>query len=425
VIDPATESRLQGIQGVRALAAGSILLLHIVYFAAPPEHELALGWFGTYLVPHLPLGVTLLFLLSAFLLYRPFAAAVMRETRVPSLRRYLLNRALRILPAYWFILLFTGLVLRTTTVLEPDGGRATGALDDPVLLVVNIAFVQSFHPSTLLTGIGPAWALADIFVFYLVLPLLVLTALGLARRASTRAGRRLAVLAPAAVLLLLGLSGKVVAAFILPGGAWEQSWHAVIERSFWAHADFFALGMAVAVLRIDSEDGILKLPPWWRKAAGLALLLVASPTAKLTTAEGYADGSPSNYAYDSLMAVVCALFLTLVVLPAQERRTALVRLLETRPLVVVGIVSYSLFLWQLPLIAWLRVHGFTGAGTQGFLANVAVAGLFTFALSVFTYRCFELPALRRKARTGWRSSDEPALADEQRAPRLGTTPTRG
>jgi peptidoglycan/LPS O-acetylase OafA/YrhL len=382
---------------MRALAAGSILLFHIVFFSTPPGEELALGWFGTYLVPHLPLGVTLLFLLSAFLLYRPFAAAVIRETRVPSLRRYLLKRALRILPAYWFILLFTGLVLRTTTVLAPDGGRAIGALDDPVLLVVNIAFVQSFHPTTLLTGIGPAWALADVLVFYLVLPLLVLMAFGLAKRAATRKEKRLAAFAPAAVLFLLGLAGKAVAAFVVPGGAWEQSWHAVIERSFWAHADFFALGMAVAVVRIDSEDAILKLPPWWRKGAVVALLLVAVPTAKLTTAEGYADGSLSNYAYDSLTAVVCALFLALVVLPAQERPTALVRLFETRVLVVVGVVSYSIFLWQLPLIGWLRAYGLTFADTIGFLANVALIGLVTFALSVFTYRCFEFPALLRKA----------------------------
>jgi peptidoglycan/LPS O-acetylase OafA/YrhL len=418
------ESRLQGIQGLRALAAGSILLLHIVYFSSPPGGGFELGWFGTYLVPHLPLGLTLLFLLSAFLLYRPFAAAVMRETRVPSLRRYLLKRALRILPAYWFILLFTGLVLRTTNVLEPDGTRSVGALDDPVLLVLNLAFIQNFFPSTLLTGIGPAWALADVFVFYLVLPLLVLMAFGLAKRASTRERRRLAVLVPAAVLLLLGLSGKAVAAFVVPGGAWEQSWHAVIERSFWAHADFFALGMAVAVLRVDSEDGVLRLPTWWRKAAVAALVLVAVPTAVLTTAEGNADGSTSNYVYDSLMAIACALFLTLVVLPAQDRPTVLVRLLETRLLVVGGIVSYSVFLWQLPLIRWLSVHDFTFAETTGFVANVAVIGLLTLALSVFTYRCFEFPALRRKASIGRRSSDERPPVIESTSPAVEVVETR-
>jgi peptidoglycan/LPS O-acetylase OafA/YrhL len=412
-VDPSSDSRLRGIQGLRALAAGSILLFHIVIFSEPSGGEFDLGLFGRYLVPHLPLGVTLLFVLSAFLLYRPFAKAVLRPRPLPSLTSYLRNRALRILPAYWVILLFTGLVLQTTHVREADSSLGIGALDDPVLLLVNAAFLQSFHPDTVLTGIGPAWALADVVVFYAVLPLLVLLAYGLAKRASTREGRRLAALAPAALLFVVGLSGKAVAVFVLPGAAWEASWHAVIERSFWAHADLFALGLAVAVFRVESEDGVLRLPRWWWKAATAALLLVALPTAKWTTQEGYADGSLSNSAYDTLMAVVCALFLALVVLPAQETPTTLVRLLEGRFIVAVGVVSYSLFLWQVPLIFWLREQGLTLPGPAGFAANVALAGALTFVLSALTYRYFEFPALRRKAKTRREPPRDAAVATQQ------------
>lgn len=38
--------------------------------------------------------------LSGFLLYRPFAAALLRARPRPDLAAYLRNRALRILPAY-------------------------------------------------------------------------------------------------------------------------------------------------------------------------------------------------------------------------------------------------------------------------------------------------------------------------------------
>jgi peptidoglycan/LPS O-acetylase OafA/YrhL len=413
IVDPSTESRLQGIQGLRALAAGSILLFHIALFSEPSGAEFDVGPISWYIVPHLPLGVTLLFLLSAFLLYRPFAKAVMRPRPLPSLTSYLRNRALRILPAYWVILLFTGLVLQTTHVRESDASLGIGALADPVLVLLNATFLQSFHPSTILTGIGPAWALADVVVFYAVLPLLVLLAYALAKRASTRQGRRLAALAPAALLFVIGLSGKVVATFVVPGRAWDASWHAVIERSFWAHADFFALGLAVAVFRVDSEDGVLRLPRWWWKVATAALLLIALPTAKWTTPEGFADGSLSNSAYDTLMAVVCALFLALVVLPAHEKPTALVRLLEGRFIVAVGVVSYSLFLWQVPLIFWLREQGFTFPGPAGLAGNVVVAGLLTFALSALTYRYFEFPALRRKAKTRPGPAGDAAVATQQ------------
>lgn len=398
VVDPSSGSRLRGIQGVRALSAAAILLGHIVIFSAPPGTEFDFGLLGRYVVPHLPLGVTLLFVLSAFLLYRPFAKAVLRGTPLPSVRSYLWNRAMRILPAYWFILLFASFVLQTTLVRDSDGSLTTGALNDPLLLLANATFLHSFAPDSVLTGISPAWALTDIVVFYLALPVLVLLAWELANRASTRRGKRWAALAPAFALFALGMSGKVVAAVVVPGGAWDASWHAVIERSFWAHADLFAFGLAVAVLRVESEDDALRLPRSWWKAAVPVMLIIALATAKFTEEEWYASGSASNLAYDSLMAVVCAIFLALVVLPAQDRPTLLVKLLEAPFLVTLGIVSYSLFLWQFPIIDWLNGRGLTFAGVHGFAANVALIGALTFLFSAITYRYLEFPPLARKAR---------------------------
>lgn len=416
-VDPSSGGRLAGIQGVRALAAGSILLFHVWVFAAPDGEAFGLGPVSRYLFPHLPLGVTLLFLLSGFLLYRPFAAAVMRAREVPSLPAYLRNRGLRILPAYWVILLFTGLVLQTTHVHESSGVLGTGALYDPVLLLINVAFVQNFHPATLLTGVGPAWALAAVVVFYLVLPLLVLVAAGLAKRATTQAGRTWAALAPAILLAAFGLSGRAVAGFVLPGGPWGADWHSVIERSFWAHADFFAVGLALAVIRVESEECRLRLPSWWRGAAVGAMLLIALPTAKFTTPEGYADGSLSNHAYDVLMAVVCGLFLALVVLPANQAPSILVRTLEAPVIAGIGVVSYSLFLWHVPLVFWLRNHGFTLGGAAGFVVDAVLVAAIAIALSALTYRYLEYPALRHKASTRTRRRPGNAVPRARPAPR--------
>ena len=74
------------------------------------------------------------------------------------------------------------------------------------------------------------------------------------------------------------------------------------------------------------------------------------------------------------------------------------RALEVRPIVAVGLVSYSLFLWHEPLIRWLREHGMTLSGSAGFVANLVVVGAVAGLLSFLTYRYIELPALRRKAR---------------------------
>jgi peptidoglycan/LPS O-acetylase OafA/YrhL len=402
VPEPSSRAHLPGIDGVRAVAAGAIVLFHVWAIGSPggPVH---LGPLSRTVFPKLPVGVTLFFVLSGFLLYRPYAASLLRGLPRPTLSTYLRNRALRILPAYWVILLATGLVLQTT-ILHPFPEFSTGSLlARPDALVMDLALVQNYRPSTLMTGIGPAWSLAIEVVFYLALPVLALLGAFVSRRTLDRAGRRWGAVAPVAALIALGISGKLAAVLLFPHAdpavaGWTADWHSVVERGFWTHADFFAFGMAVAVLRVEVEDGLVRLPRGWRwGGAAMAVLVVVAATV-LT-------GSDAPHVFGSLMAVACALFLSLVVLEpvAGTRRPALVRLLETRLLAGLGLISYSLFLWHEPLVRWLHDLGITQPGRDGFVINLGIVGAAAIALSVVTYRLVEVPALRRK-RGGTRRS---------------------
>jgi peptidoglycan/LPS O-acetylase OafA/YrhL len=172
------------------------------------------------------------------------------------------------------------------------------------------------------------------------------------------------------------------------------NWHSVLERSFFLQADLFTFGMVVAVLRVEAEDGVLRLPAWWRKACLVAIPVIGIPTAALTGV-----GHLNFYVYGTLTALVFGLALALVVLPGMDGRPpGVLRVLESRPFVAVGLVSYSLFLWHEPLQRWLQVHGFTAGGTGGFFLNLLVIAVVAGILSALTYRFIELPALRRKAR---------------------------
>jgi peptidoglycan/LPS O-acetylase OafA/YrhL len=350
--------------------------------------------------------VALFFGLSGFLLYWPFAGAIVRAHRGPRATRYLRNRALRILPAYWVILAIAALVL--DTVLRPGG--SVGTLTDPLLLLESMLFVQNYDPDQVVTGIGPAWSLNVEVVFYLLLPLLAWAAIALARRTS----RVAAALAPAAFLLLVGLAGKAIAAWVVPPArpfdGWENDWHSVIERSFLGQADLFAFGMALAVVRVLWEDGRLQLPRRWRGTTLVGAL--AALAVVVTTFTD--DGVQMSYSpWNTVVALDLALLLAVVVLPAREpghHAGGAVRTLEWRPLVLAGVVSYSVFLWHEPLIRWLADHDLTFEGRTGFVVTLALTASVTFALSAATYRWVEAPSLRLKRRSTTAAQEEAAAA---------------
>jgi peptidoglycan/LPS O-acetylase OafA/YrhL len=107
-----SNTRIPGVEGLRAVAATAIVVLHAWSIPADVGSAASPSWLTIFANP-LNEGVTLFFVLSGFLLWRPFARAVIDARDLPSLRRYARNRLLRILPAYWAVLLASALVLES------------------------------------------------------------------------------------------------------------------------------------------------------------------------------------------------------------------------------------------------------------------------------------------------------------------------
>jgi peptidoglycan/LPS O-acetylase OafA/YrhL len=93
------------------------------------------------------------------------------------------------------------------------------------------------------------------------------------------------------------------------------------------------------------------------------------------------------------------LVLAVVVLPpAAEGRPGLAaRMLSGRAVVLIGLCSYSIFLWHEPLVRLLRSQGLTLGGRAGLLVNLAFVAALTAAVSAATYKWVEQPALRKRA----------------------------
>jgi len=375
-VAPSWGARLRGVEGLRALAATSVLIHHTVTHA---DVRSGLGTFGKWAVPNLASGLTLFFTLSGFLLYRPFASAVMHSRPMPSTRAYLRNRALRILPAYWLIVLLVA---------------AVKPIHSPRVVIQNMLLAQNYSPSTVGTGIAPAWSLDVELVFYLALPLLGLWALSLARDRDWR-GRTLAVLVPAGALMALGIAGKALAAATLGSGGQAElagnSWHAVLERSFLAQADLFAFGMAAAVVVIAADAGRVQGPDRLGAACGWAAVLLGSVAGVL-----YAFAGLNERPYNTITAIASGLIVLWLLLPQRKRSSPAVGILNSRVAIRVGVISYSVYLWHDPIIRWLNNHGHLEAGVSGVAVNVAVVAAITAIASTVTYMFVEAPAMRRK-----------------------------
>lgn len=332
----------------------------------------------------LDIGVTVFFLLSGFLLYRPFVTAHMAGRSGPAMRVYARNRALRILPAYWV------LVLVVVPVLSPDAASAGELVRQALLL-------QTATAGHLHAGLTQTWSLVVEVGFYALLPLLAWTARPRRPRTPDQQLR-------AEGLLLLGM---VVTAI-----AWNVAVHAGglgDERvtTIWlpGYLDWFALGMGLAVLRVWLDAGgqgrladLLRQvgPAWgsWLVLGGLLFWLATSPATgpRELVAPTAWEALPRHVLYG----LVATCLLLPVVLSSGG---AWGRLLSTRPARHLGRISYGVFLWHLlALDLAFRITGvevFTGRA----LVVLAVTLPLSLLIAEVSLRVVEEPALRRKLPT--------------------------
>ncbi len=384
---------------LRAIAALAVLAYHIRFFSIPPS------WLNAY-VARLDVGVTIFFVISGFLLYRPFARARLHRTPRPSTGPYAWRRALRIIPAFWVALLIVGVWIGTYDVLGPNAP-------------IYFGFAQVYWPSKAVGGIGQAWSLAVEVTFYAFLPLWAY-ALG-----------RIRVASPAGWLRseLLGLGALVAISF-----AFKQ-WFLVPEvvgtpvgthdaaRAMFVtlprFIDQFALGMGLAVASVwlEGRAGPSPIRVLGRRPA-IAWLLAALAFWAVSTQVGPASapsGTGRGFMEKHYLYAVAAFFLVVPAVIGDPDRGGVRRLLGNRALTWVGVISYSVYLWQLAVVEQLSRWGIpydvarSFRGAQYFVfAALAVTG--TLAVAAASYYAVERPAIRFKPllpRTG--SVPEPSL----------------
>lgn len=379
----ATPDRLAGFDGLRALAALAIVGLHVT----SETGAVTATRFGHYFA-RLDVGVTIFFVISAFLLYRPFVAAHLGSRGPVSLRAYWWRRALRIYPAYWVALTATILCFRTTAL--------SGFWD----YARHYLLVQIYQPKYGLAGIVPAWTLAVELSFYVALPGYAWLLGNLTKGRST--GRRVAIETGGAVAVyVFGLAWHLGVVTISHAGT-----DAPAARWLPAMADWFALGLLLAVLRSASDTSA-----WAATARRLAdrfadaAILVAAVCFVVVCNIGLPVNLGSGtVAEDLAREVLFGIIALLLVAPAALGYThagIAMRLFESRVAVTLGTVSYGVFLWHYQWLGQLHTWGAFDWIPHLRLVSVLVMTLaFTLVTAAASWVLVERPLLRRKDRVG-------------------------
>jgi peptidoglycan/LPS O-acetylase OafA/YrhL len=375
-----TASRQGGLDGLRGLAALAVFGVHVWIYQLPNTVQLDRNDVGHLVLFEARVAFVMFFVLSGYLLYRPFARGALGASRPASIGSYLVRRAARIMPAYYVALAGTLLLLATAG--DVPGRRLVDVSQLPLFFV----FGQNYSPDTLLHLNAATWTLVVEVAFYLMLPLVALTAV-------RRRGSALSQVALLSMLVAAGIGWNIV--------GYAAGWGAVASHSPPSFLPYFACGMLVALAVECARAG--RLRPLGHR--GSTLLVVAA--ALTLVANGYwhaTDTSPDGFLIEAVADLPAAIaFASLIAVIAIGTGSGL-GWLAAPPLVWFGQISYGFYLWHIPVIVWARGHGLLSGGVASDLAVLLPAAA---ALGAASWYLVERPLMRRAA--GMRRSAEPGV----------------
>ncbi|MGE5334011.1 MAG: acyltransferase family protein [Nitrososphaerota archaeon] len=375
---------IRALDGLRAVAALSIVVFHALH-AADFQTSPASRTFGNYFW-YLSTGVHLFFVLSGFLLFLPYARAMLRNRELPNHWRFYRRRALRILPAYWTALAILAW-LQTTDHVHAG---FTSSLITHALMLHDMfpAFNRDFE--------GPFWTLAIEAQFYLLLPFIA-AALAWFVGKSRSVGR---LLGGIALLTLLALGVRGLDIVVADGmsktatSGFAPTFVLATMGTQGKYLEVFFMGMFASVIYVATAEmnglsaTVRQQLAWLVLLVSIIIILLAVPhtiyaTPMFQPSPGWGVGA---LIYPMIVGVGYATLLLAIVGGSRALRW----LFEAPPLRFVGLISYSLYIWHLPVILAI-IPLFTGVPL---LVRVVCA----FGVAYLSYQLVERPFLKRRSR---------------------------
>lgn len=345
------------LDGIRACAILAVMSFHVSqktsnYLWTMAKHPLlsAVETFGGS-------GVTLFFILSGFLLFLPFAKSLLFQSKWPSIRQFYFKRVLRIIPGY-YVALFVIVLIFEQQYLQPAYWKQ--------LFLFVIFFMDSSH-ATFRQLNGPFWTLAIEWQFYMLLPLIALGFLFVAKRLPADPQKRLLIMVSCCLgLIVWGLFLRFIGDYF----STHPSPYLIVRIALiflygmqGKYVENFAVGMIICLCYTYAFNPVCGLT-LRRQLERVSLLLgVVGLSLLLFTAIWHFNVTVMQLHVFKFMNILTQPFNWLnemvIALGYGSCMTAILfgpRLLQSifswKPLCSIGLVSYGLYMWHLPLLTY-------------------------------------------------------------------------
>ena len=340
-----------GIDGLRAVALLAIFVVHA-------DMGLASGAF---------LAVSTFFTLSGFLITSLLVIEHGNHDRI-DLRSFWARRARRLLPASLVAIVVIGLA----TIVLGDANQVTNLPGDVISALAYFAnwhyIIEGTTYGARFGGESPLlhfWSLAIEEQFYLVFPLICAAGLALGRR--WRNGLAIVLGAGIAASLASGVIGSLGDADV------DRLYFGTDVRS----AELL-VGALVAVWWVPRRERLSAATHRGFRVAGIGLIVLMLGLIAVARSDDMFWYRGGLIAYSLVTAGV--------VLAAVEDGGPIRRLLSSRLLVTIGVVSYGAYLFHWPIFVWLRSE----TGLSGW-QRLVVGTVAAMALAVLSHRLIEEP----------------------------------
>jgi peptidoglycan/LPS O-acetylase OafA/YrhL len=334
-------SRIASLDGLRALSIGLVCIGHLAGTVNFPELLLPLHNVGNF-------GVKIFFVISGFLITLLLLEEKHRSGKI-NLKQFYLRRTIRLFPAFYFYILCIAVaeLFGLINLLPGD-------------LLHAASYTMNYH-SERAWWLNHTWSLAVEEQFYLLWPGLICL-LGVLR------AKNIAI----AVLILIPIV-RIIMWYGL------DATPSAMTRQFEAIADALATGCLLAYLY---QAGIT-LPKWCRSRlfilVPISMIVLPSILYKIDNGLFYTLGQ----SYINLTAALIVLRYISV------SESFSYQILNSKPAIWLGAMSYSLYLWQEP---------FLNSWVTNWYASWPINLLLTFVCACFSYYLVEKPIMNLKYR---------------------------